>query len=269
MTAGVANDRHARPIGRRLNASWRRRSPTPRSARTVLWMLGRIGSPSRTAAPLAAHVADWNAALTAKGVTAKQVRMLIRRTEALLARVKAERLADLSGAAVQTAIGGLNGEGQKPANVPALPARDQTIQPVGSPGRPNVERCASAPQRIQHSNGPAVRTSPARCRRIAMADRGGGAGAGLSRHGWRRTGDLVPGGLGDRVSRRRATEPQSASIPPRRRSAGHCATRRKEQAAARGRAAYPVRSCGVVAALDRRQALRCSGVCGDARENRE
>lgn len=38
------------------------------------------------------HVADWKAALTAKGVTPKHVALLVKRVETLLAAVKTQRM---------------------------------------------------------------------------------------------------------------------------------------------------------------------------------
>jgi len=62
--------------------------------------------------PLSDHLSDWKAALTAKGITAKQVRHLLTRVRVLLAAVNAERLSDLSASAIQTAIGDLHDGGK-------------------------------------------------------------------------------------------------------------------------------------------------------------
>ena len=62
--------------------------------------------------PLPDHLSDWKAVLTAKGITAKQVRHLLTRVGVLLAATKAERLSDLSASAIQTAIGDLHDGGR-------------------------------------------------------------------------------------------------------------------------------------------------------------
>ncbi len=62
--------------------------------------------------PLAEHVADWKASLSAQSVTQKQVALLLTRVEALLVAVKAERLGDLSASAIQNAIGELRDGGK-------------------------------------------------------------------------------------------------------------------------------------------------------------
>lgn len=58
------------------------------------------------------HIADWEAALVAKGVTTKQVALLRSRVEKLVAAVKAERLSELSASAIQTVIGDLHRTGK-------------------------------------------------------------------------------------------------------------------------------------------------------------
>lgn len=62
--------------------------------------------------PLSEHVADWKAALTAKGVTPRHVALHLARAEAMLAAISAERLSDLSASAIQTAIGELHDSGR-------------------------------------------------------------------------------------------------------------------------------------------------------------
>jgi len=55
--------------------------------------------------PLAEHIADWEAHLTAKGVTAKQVGHVKKRVEAIVTKVGATRISELTPSAVQAAIG--------------------------------------------------------------------------------------------------------------------------------------------------------------------
>jgi len=62
--------------------------------------------------PLADHVADWRAHLTAKGVTAKQVAQVAKRVETLTEKLDAKRLSDLVASKVQTAIGELHTAGK-------------------------------------------------------------------------------------------------------------------------------------------------------------
>ena len=62
--------------------------------------------------PLSEHIVDWEAALAAKGITRKQIALLLTRVEALLGTVKAERLSDLSASAIRTAIGALHTGGK-------------------------------------------------------------------------------------------------------------------------------------------------------------
>lgn len=59
------------------------------------------------AKPLAEHVQDWINALTAKGVTRKQVATLRVRVKGLIQSTKAERLGDLSASGIQSALGAL------------------------------------------------------------------------------------------------------------------------------------------------------------------
>jgi site-specific recombinase XerD len=61
---------------------------------------------------LSEHVADWQADLTAKGVTPKQVALLLTRVETILRTAKAERLSDLSASVIQIAIGELHNDGK-------------------------------------------------------------------------------------------------------------------------------------------------------------
>ena len=62
--------------------------------------------------PLAEHLADWKANLTAKGLNAKHVQMLLSRVEFVALAVGAERLSDLSAWTVQAAIGDLRDSGK-------------------------------------------------------------------------------------------------------------------------------------------------------------
>ena len=62
--------------------------------------------------PLDEHVSEWKAALIAKGVTAKQVKLLVARVETLLHAAKAERLGDLTASAIQNVIGELHESGK-------------------------------------------------------------------------------------------------------------------------------------------------------------
>jgi len=62
--------------------------------------------------PLSAHLADWTASLTAKGVTPMHVETVKARARALLARCKAERLKDLSASKVQAVLGELRSDGK-------------------------------------------------------------------------------------------------------------------------------------------------------------
>ncbi len=55
--------------------------------------------------PLAEHIADWEAHLTAKGVTAKQVGHVKKRVETIVAKIGATRVSELTPSAVQAAIG--------------------------------------------------------------------------------------------------------------------------------------------------------------------
>ena len=59
------------------------------------------------AKPLADHVQDWIDALTAKGITRKQVATLRVRVEGLIRSTKAERLSGLSASGIQSALGAL------------------------------------------------------------------------------------------------------------------------------------------------------------------
>ncbi len=62
--------------------------------------------------PLAEHVKEWKASLTAKGVTSQQVNLVTNRVTWLLNTCNAERIADLSASAVQAALGELKGKGR-------------------------------------------------------------------------------------------------------------------------------------------------------------
>lgn len=62
--------------------------------------------------PLADHIADWRAHLTAKGVTAKQVAHVTKRVETLTEKLDATRLSDLVASKVQAAIGELRTDGK-------------------------------------------------------------------------------------------------------------------------------------------------------------
>ena len=62
--------------------------------------------------PLSEHVADWQAHLTAKDVTAKHVKHVTKRVEALVARISATRMSDLIASKVQTAVGELRTAGK-------------------------------------------------------------------------------------------------------------------------------------------------------------
>ncbi len=57
--------------------------------------------------PLAEHLQDWIRALTAKGITQKQVGTLRVRVEGLIKTTKSERLSDLSASSIQSALGAL------------------------------------------------------------------------------------------------------------------------------------------------------------------
>ncbi len=64
------------------------------------------------AIPLASHLEDWRASLTAKGVTPKQVTLVSRRARAVVKRTGAERLPELTASAVQAGIGALRDDGR-------------------------------------------------------------------------------------------------------------------------------------------------------------
>ena len=61
--------------------------------------------------PLAEHVADWRAALIARGVTAKHSNMHVSRATRVINMVSAERIGDLTASAVQSAVGALRADG--------------------------------------------------------------------------------------------------------------------------------------------------------------
>jgi site-specific recombinase XerC len=61
---------------------------------------------------LTEHVADWKAAMTAKGVTTKQIAMLVMRVKTLKNAIGADRLSELAASAVQLAIGELHAKGK-------------------------------------------------------------------------------------------------------------------------------------------------------------
>ncbi len=58
--------------------------------------------------PLSVHLADWQAALTAKGVTPQQVKQATMRATKIVDATKADRLSALSASRVQAAIGDLH-----------------------------------------------------------------------------------------------------------------------------------------------------------------
>ncbi len=62
--------------------------------------------------PIAEHVSDWSAYLTAKGAAPKSVRLIVRRATAILGRMKAERLSDLQPSAIQAALAELRHAGR-------------------------------------------------------------------------------------------------------------------------------------------------------------
>jgi hypothetical protein len=70
--------------------------------------------------PLAEHLDDWANALTAKGVTTKQIAGLKSRVTAMAGATKANRLSDITASDFQAALGRLR-EGDKPRSI-------QTVQ---------------------------------------------------------------------------------------------------------------------------------------------
>jgi integrase len=61
--------------------------------------------------PLAEHLKDWRAAIVAKGVTRKQVVLLMSRAKSLLSTIGADHLSQLSPSAVQSAIAAMRDKG--------------------------------------------------------------------------------------------------------------------------------------------------------------
>ncbi len=62
--------------------------------------------------PLESHLADWQTGLIAKGVTKKQVDLVAKRVEVVLAAVTAAKASDVTASAVREAIGELRNNGK-------------------------------------------------------------------------------------------------------------------------------------------------------------
>jgi site-specific recombinase XerC len=150
--------------------------------------------------PLAEHLDDWRAAVVAKGVTRKQVVLLMSRAKSLLSTIGADHLSQLSPSAVQSAIAAMRDKGTslKTCNH-YLRAIKQFSRWLHRDGRTRSDD-PSPPAQLQRGDRQAPRTATARNRGIALADNHNRIRPHVAEAERGRSGHALQGGGGDGLS---------------------------------------------------------------------